>query len=84
MLIELGRQIPKQPHSKSMHGRFHGQDANAVREKQSMKPTGHQAILVHNPDFFDFKNFGRRLSIQRFLNPVSLGFERTAPGRLFV
>jgi len=39
MLIELGRQIPKQPHSKSMHGRFHGQDANAVREKQSMKPT---------------------------------------------
>jgi hypothetical protein len=52
MLIELGRQIPKQPHSKSMHGRFHGQDANAVREKQSMKPTGHQAILVHNPNCF--------------------------------
>ena len=25
-----------------------------------------------------------RFSIQRFFNPVSLGFERTAPGRLFV
>ena len=61
MLIELGRQIPKQPHPKAMHGRFNGRNANAVREKQSMKPTRHQAILVKNPDFFDFKSFGHPL-----------------------
>jgi hypothetical protein len=75
MLIELGRQIPKQPHPKSMHGRFHGQDANAVREKQSRKPTGHRAILVKNPDFLTSKISGDGLSIQRFLDTVSLGFE---------
>ena len=72
MLIELGRQIPKQPHPKSMHGRFHGQNANAVREKQSMKPTGHQAILVHNPEFLTSKISGDRFLFQRFFNPVSL------------
>jgi hypothetical protein len=72
MLIELGRKIPKQPHPKSMHGRFHGKDANAVREKRSMKPTGHQAILVHNSDFLTSKISGDGFLIQRFFNPVSL------------
>jgi hypothetical protein len=72
ILIELGRQIPKQLHPKSMHGRFHGQDANAVREKQSMKTTGHQAILVHKPDSLTSKISGDRFLIQRFFNPVSL------------
>ena len=51
MLIELGRQIPKQLHSEAMHGRFHLREGNAVREHQSMKPTSHQAILVHNRHF---------------------------------
>jgi hypothetical protein len=72
MLIELGRQIPKQPHPKAMHGRFHGPDANAVRENQSMKATERQAILVHNRDFLTSKISADCFLIQRFFNPVSL------------
>ena len=55
-----------------MHGRFHGQDGNAVREKQSRKPTGHQPILVKNPDFLSSKISDDGFLIQRFFNPVSL------------
>jgi|SRR5580658_4159148 hypothetical protein len=72
MLIELGRQIPKQLHSEAMHGRFHLREGNAVRENQSMKPTSHQAILVHKPDFLTSKISGDGFLIQRFFNPVSL------------
>ena len=58
-----------------------GQDANAVREKQSMKPTGHQDILVHNPDFLTSKISGDGFLIQRFFNPVSLASWRIRIGR---
>ena len=72
MLIELGRQIPKQPHPKAMHARFHARDANAVRENQSMKAGRALSYPCAQPGLSDFTNFGRGYLIQRFFNPVSL------------